>query len=462
VFQFINTILTDFQNCFNRVKTWQWFARLVIGFMIRNDSRGVTAVVSALRMKPELYTTMLRFFRSGSFLIETLYRKLIALILRYGPVKEINGALVLIADHIKISKEGLRMAGIRKLHQESQNSGKGEYIQGHNFGVASILGEKGDTVTSIPVMAAIHESKASGHGESIIEQMGNMLGNAAKMAGKRVIAVCDAYFFAKTMLSSLAGFTDAQGLPLVELVTRAKKNAAGYTEPPPRRRGAGRPRIYGNRVKLKDCFRTRRKSFSETEVLLYGKQQKVRCLCLDLLWRPAKRVLRFVLTDINGKRFILMSSDCSLEAKQIIELYGYRFKIEVMFDDIKNGLGGFKYHFWTKSLDKRKRGGPAIMPKDQRRAANVRKARTAIEVYVCLHIITYGILSILAIRYEREIWNRYTGWLRTVRTKIPTLNVTKQVIAQEYFINQGKLKRLSAFAPIVQVRRPDKFLYRLS
>ena len=464
MFQFINSILLEFQKCFNRKKTWEWFSRCVIGSIVRGDVRGISSMAAALKIKPELYTAMLRFFRSAAFTVETLYHTLIRLVMAHVPVMNIDGRIVLLADHIKISKEGLRMPCIQKWHQESQNSGKGEYIEGHNFGIVSMLAEAGKRIRSIPVMAEIHESKALAHGGSIVEKMARMMGNIAKTAGKGAIGVCDAYFFSKTMLDTAALFLDKNGKPLLHIITRAKKNAAGFM--PPSHKNApskrGRPRMYGKRISLGTCFRTRQKDFTDTAMKLYTKEQRIRFLCLDLIWKPVKRTVRFVLTEMKGRRFILMPCDTSLTAEQIIYLYSCRFKIEVMFDDLKNDLGGFRYHFWTKALSRRKRGQAVVLPKDMKDRELVARARKAIEVYVCLHSIGLGILSLLAIKESRIIWDHYTGWLRTKRTEEPTLMVTKQVVSCEYHENYRKLKRFPSFLALLTVRRSEDFLYRVA
>ncbi|MDR1220412.1 MAG: hypothetical protein LBK73_12495 [Treponema sp.] len=81
--------------------------------------RGVSSVISALRLKPEHYTALLKFFRSNAFDIDSLYRKPIAVFLKTLPPETIDGKVILVGDHIKISKEGRRMPAIEKLHQES-------------------------------------------------------------------------------------------------------------------------------------------------------------------------------------------------------------------------------------------------------------------------------------------------------------------------------------------------------
>jgi hypothetical protein len=106
---------------------------------MRPDIRGVSSVISALRIKPEHYTALLKFFRSNAFDIGALYRKLIAVFMNILPPKTIDGKVILIGDHIKISKEGRRVPAIEKLRQESQNSGKGTFIEGHLFGFISMI-----------------------------------------------------------------------------------------------------------------------------------------------------------------------------------------------------------------------------------------------------------------------------------------------------------------------------------
>jgi hypothetical protein len=380
----------------------------------------------------------------------------------HAPVMEIDGRIVLVADHIKIPKEGLRMPCIQKWHQESQDSGKPEYIAGHNFGIISMLSRTEERVRSIPVMGEIHESKVQTNGPSIVEKMALMMGKAAETAGKGAIGVCDAYFFSKTMLDTAAAFLDKNGNHLVHIITRAKKNASGFLPPSDTNRSCrrGRPRRYGKKISLATCFRTWKKKCTDTVMMLYGKKRPIRFLCLDLIWKPVKRTVRFVLTEMNGIRFILMSSDTGLSAEQIIYLYSRRFKIEEMFNELKNELGGFRYHFWTKGLGKRKRGQAVVLPKGLRDRKLVAKAKKAIEVYVCLHIIGMGILSLLAIKRSRRIWERYRGWLRTKRTEEPTLMVVRQVVSSEYYENYRKVKRFLSFQAVLSVRRLTDFLYR--
>jgi hypothetical protein len=70
-----------------------------------------------------------------------------------------------------------------------------------------------------------------------------------------------------------------------------------------------------------------------------------------LLWRPAGRLVRFgvVVHPARGS-YILMCTDTSLSAVDIIRLYGLRFKIECSFKQAVRQIGSFSYHFWMKDM----------------------------------------------------------------------------------------------------------------
>jgi hypothetical protein len=128
--------------------------------MLRIEQRGVTSIISTLRIDPRLYETLLHFFRSTSYAIADVYRRWAEIVQRSVPLYDENGRLILLGDHTKVSKEGRRMPCVGTHHQESENSGKPEYIQGHNFGFIAALATVGATFRSIPLLGEIQEGKA--------------------------------------------------------------------------------------------------------------------------------------------------------------------------------------------------------------------------------------------------------------------------------------------------------------
>jgi hypothetical protein len=459
MFQFINDILEQFLPCFNREAGWVNFCSIITGFIMRPDMRGVSPVISALRMKPGHYTALLKFFRSNAFDIDILYRKLITVCMKILPPKTIDGKVILIGDHIKISKEGRRMPAIEKLHQESQNSGKGAFIEGHLFGFISLIIPCFNR--SIPVMAGIQESKAKTGGESLIVQMVKQAGKVVEMMGKPAVLLLDAFFFSKTTLMTAARYIDEHGQVLLSVITRAKQCAVAYREPKEQDgKRRGRRRLYGKMVILKTLFEKNRAGFIKTHLILYGKQTVVYYLCADLIQRPTRQRVRFVLTIIGNTHFMLMSSSRSVDCETIISLYAQRFKIEGLFGELKNRLGGFAYHFWTYSLERRKKGTVPVLPKDRRKLHDVAMAKKSIETYVFCQCLSYVILTGLGLTESKGIWGRFTGWLRIVRTNYPSIWVTKQVISEDFQRFLPKLKHLRVFGNIIKSMRTDAFLYK--
>jgi hypothetical protein len=155
-----------------------------------------------------------------------------------------------------------------------------------------------------------------------------------------------------------------------------------------------------------------------------------------------------------------MSSSRALDVQTIISLYAQRFKIEGLFGELKNRLGGFGYHFWTFSLKKRKKGTLPVLPRDKKMRYDIEMTKRSMEIFVFCHCLSYAILTGLALTGSEGIWGRFTGWLRKVRTSYPSLWVTKQEVSEEFHRFLPKLKRLRVFREIIETMRTDVFLYK--
>lgn len=80
-----------------------------------------------------------------------------------------------------------------------------------------------------------------------------------------------------------------------------------------------------------------------------------------------------------------------------------------MFQEMKQQLGGFCYHFWTHAVLRlnyyRRKGTdiPFTQVKDRHEQQHIIKTLTAIEGYVMLSNIAMGIIQMLCLRYEGKI-----------------------------------------------------------
>jgi hypothetical protein len=155
-----------------------------------------------------------------------------------------------------------------------------------------------------------------------------------------------------------------------------------------------------------------------------------------------------------------MSTSLTLDPKDIITIYTLRFKIETSFDEQKNEMGCFAYHFWTTALPKRKRWTKNVeQPTEPKLQERIEKTRNATESFVCLCTISTGILSIIAFSHSSEIWKRYPGWIKTLRSTIPTIATVRTTLAQDLLDFIERYPHVPVCSIIKRRQRKVDFLY---
>lgn len=135
----VSRILLLFRSCFTREAAFKWFCIVIMGFLVRLDHHGVTSFLRWLGLKPSLYTAMLSFFRTSSWQIQRIVQQWWRIVWEHCPLLKIDDRYIIAGDGIKVCKEASKMPGVKKLHQESDNSGKAPYIYGHHHGVVGVL-----------------------------------------------------------------------------------------------------------------------------------------------------------------------------------------------------------------------------------------------------------------------------------------------------------------------------------
>ena len=97
---------------------FQWFVVVVVGLLIRTDHLGVTSFIRGLLLNPD-YICLIGFFRSSAWTLEQLSAKWCALVVKHAPLLKQGDAVILVGDGVKQSREGRRMPGVKRQHQES-------------------------------------------------------------------------------------------------------------------------------------------------------------------------------------------------------------------------------------------------------------------------------------------------------------------------------------------------------
>jgi hypothetical protein len=134
----------------------------------------------------------------------------------------------------------------------------------------------------------------------------------------------------------------------------------------------------------------------------------------DLLWRPVGQLVRFVAV-IHRPRgaCLLMSTDLSLGAIDIIRIYGLRFKIEHMFRQAVHLIGSFAYHFWMMDTTplRYRNGNQHLHRQSDRYREQIRRKIHAYHVFMQAGAIAQGLLQYLSVVFPRLVWDSFGSWL---------------------------------------------------
>ena len=402
---------------FSRLTTFMLFATTVAGFTVRIDLLGVTSIVRALTLKESVYNRLVDNFHSSAVKLDQLAALWAKVVLRLFPRPLlINGRRVLVGDGIKVAKCGRKMPAVKLLHQQSDSNTKPEYIMGHSLQAVGVLVQAASTVLAVPLAVRIHEGVVLSNRDrcTLLDKMLALLGIVA--IKEPFYFVADAYYAAHKIVVGLLQQNN-------HLITRVKSNSVAYfphNQGGPRKRG--RPKVYGKKVKLRSLLKNST-DFQEIKSPVYGEHKvAIKYLVRDLLWRPAGRLVRFVVVihPVRGA-VILMSTDTSMEAVDIIRLYGLRFKIEFSFKQAVQRIGTFTYHFWMAGMKpiRRNSGNQYLHRASSKYRDQVKRKIHAYHVFIQAGVTCQGLLQYLAATFPQLIWNSFGSWLRTVRPGIP-------------------------------------------
>lgn len=428
MWKLLDDVFNRFKICFSREAAFSWFVIIILGIMIRSDSLGVSSVIRDLSLEHKHYPSMMQFFRASSWKLDVLRNQWISIVKSIAPLWQQDDMCILIGDGVKQSKEARKMPSVKRLHQESENSSKAEYIFGHMFGGVGVLAGTLGKFFCIPLSLRLHdgvkvfrqwENPSEDIGSHVVEMIKDGF-EAAKIMGNSLMLL-DRYFLSVPALEMLNKLNTLNG-HMLHILTKAKISCVAYNEVnEPKKKRKGRPRKKGDSIKLKELFETDNDKFIESELNMYGKREVVQYRCLDLLWgQKLYQKLRFVLVKFNGINSILVSTNLALEPEKIICLYSYRFKIECTFRELKQLVGGFSYQFWCKSMPKLKR----YLKKDQpqpvekitckKTQKKILSTVDAIEAYMMCSSIAMGLLQIISLRFSKDM---NVGVFRFLRTK---------------------------------------------
>lgn len=411
--------LQQLRPAFTRERTFLWFALAIAGLVTRNDIAGVTSIIRALGLLPLYYHRLLGMFHSNALnlpKLTRLWQQVVRKSLSHF-IYRVNGRPLCIADGIKAPKAGKKMPAVKLLHQESESNTKSEYIYGHSCQAIAILAGTMESLFAVPLGCRIHEGLVFSNRDkrTLLDKLIALMRTIA--FDEPVYLIADAYYGARKII--LALLKDGH-----HLVVALRRNAVAYAMAPvpkrkKKRRGA--PRKYGKKIHLRTLF-DNPDTMTAANSPVYGEESVIlRYRVLDVLWRRAGIVVRVVaVSHPNRGQKLLLSTDLTLAAIDIIRTYGLRFKIEVSFKQAVHTIGTYAYHFWMMAMKplKRKSGNQYLHRTTVKyRTAIVRKMR-AYHAYMMAGIVAQGMAQILSITQTVSVWAAFGSWIRTIRPNI--------------------------------------------
>ncbi|MEO0378432.1 MAG: transposase [Cyanobacteria bacterium P01_A01_bin.17] len=423
----IEQILNKLCPAFSREVPFEWFVLLIWGLLLSHQPAAVTSYVNGLGLDESCYGAALHWFHSKAFSIDEVCQRWGRWLSSHPTAQRIKGQLVYLGDGIKVGKEGRKMPGVKGLHQESEDVNKAEWVRGHYFSALGLLLGQDKALFAAPVILKLHDGidPVTTEKLTLVDKMATVC--VAHMV-KGSYAILDAYYASAKVLKPFR----AQGLHLISRASISTVAKAEFSANPTIR-GPGRPRVWGADIKLRELFAPI-ETCSQAVVWLYGQRQTVYYQCFQFYWdSPDERVL-FVLTQLpNGKQIILLSSDTALTGAQVIEAYGWRFKIEVSFRSLVQLLGGFNYRFWLRSMTRISSWPKNLVLADFDADFQTRVAVKveAFERFVNLNAIALGLLQVLALEQPGLVWTHFPRWFRTLpKHGLPSEQIVRLALQQ--------------------------------
>jgi len=221
-------------------------------------------------------------------------------------------------------------------HQHSNKPNLAQFVRGQCWvSLAMILKRTDNAPVALPLLSRLIPS-ASNTGKLIAANT-LIRGVYRLFQGQKVRVLVDSWYMRRIFIESM----QSRGF---DVIGQARIDTRLYDEPPKRRPGKrGRPRKYGQKQTPKRIAHLKR---TEVTLKLYGKEQVVRYRSKVVKARFLDgRLVRAVWCEFQSdsghwkSACLLLSTDITLTAEQVIESYGLRWSIESMFNQLKLAWG---------------------------------------------------------------------------------------------------------------------------
>ena len=314
------------------------FIELLIGAML-TPAGFVTEAYLFLDMQRH-WTSYYKWLAMGKWSWLALAKQFIRLVLDTLT----DDIVYLVIDDTLTLRASKKAPGSQIHHQHGNKPNLAPYVRGQCWvSLAAVWKRTAMETTAIPLLMRLIPS-ASNTGKLVAAKV--MMRAVFKLfQHKTVRMLVDCWYMRRIFINDM----NAKG---IEVIGQARIDTRLYDEPESRKPGQrGAPRKYGQQLTPKRIAHFKK---TEAAVMLYGKEQTVRFRTRIAKARFLKgQLVRAVWCELQiGKgdwttARLLLSTDTTMTALEVIEAYGLRWSIESMFNQLKN-LWGVK-EMWQQT-----------------------------------------------------------------------------------------------------------------
>ncbi len=330
-----------FAPCFT-APSFAYFRAYGWALMVVEGRKCMTRLARCAFFHPRDLSSWERFLAEHRWSLTALTERLVTLVVtKLGDRLQVHGASLLGKDTTLVAKTTKRMLGVQKWKDHSDNADRGADLVGHHWNLVGLISQWEARWLCWPlVMRFVPGLKGARQwmvGDTVepmsfwdaalaaLLEVTRCLGEAS------VRVVADAYYSKAPFLNGLV----ARG---IHVISRLRKDAVGWDDPEPRPSGTrGRKPRHGRKWTLASLLPA--ETPTRERLTLYGKLTEVVFVVRDVWLRDVAQKVRVVVLEGAKEPFILVSTDLTLSALQIIEIYGARFSIELTIRDLKQHVG---------------------------------------------------------------------------------------------------------------------------
>lgn len=319
----------------------------VIIELIRSKSGHVTKLIKA--SNDFHYSVIYKFIERSKWNAITVHQKFILAVIKIFDIREIT---FIIDDSIIYRSRKKKTVKGAYLYDHSNKSNRSRYVWGQNILLMAAVINIAQKEIALPVI--IHLLSYTPNSKS------NKISSSVKMISivkhffkehnltfDEITVTFDSFFAKKRLVSSTARGGDSNND--FRSIFQVRRDAALFSLPPQNAKvKRGRKRIYGKRISI-NKFSQLNKQYT---LSLYGRLQTVRlkeftCKARFLKGQTVKAV--YCRLASSKKINLYISTDLTLSAVDILKLYEKRWKIEPLFNELKN-IFSFK-DIWMQTVN---------------------------------------------------------------------------------------------------------------